>query len=97
MLPINNQGTYIAVGVLLCNTRSFTPAPLYLPGVQGNFMSADTLGGGTVQGGTEGILDSPRNNSISAFLFGKQQQQTVKNIGFSIFSRKHFWGVVHKK
>ena len=30
MLPINNQGTYIAVGVLLCNTRSFTPAPLYI-------------------------------------------------------------------
>ena len=29
MLPINNQGTYIAVGVLLCNTRSFTPAPKY--------------------------------------------------------------------
>ena len=51
-------------------------------------MPADTLGGGSVQGGTEGILDSSRNNSISAFLFGKQQQQTVKNIGFSIFSRK---------
>ena len=50
-------------------------------------MSADTLGGGTVQGGTEGILDSSRNNSISAFLFGKQQQQTVKNIGFSIFRK----------